>query len=117
MAVTLSINGTALNPQPQTARWAYQSTGGKLDGTDHLGAYDVLILTSPPARGGTANWNWNSFENQTLTSIVAPARGQTMKDGSGTTYNSGVVGKPIMEVRDVPGGVLESVEFRVLVVV
>lgn len=117
MAVTLTINGTALNPQPRTAQWDLQSGGGKLDGTDHLGAYDILILTSPNARGGTANWNWNSFENQVLTSIIAPARGQTMKDGSGTTYNSGVVARPIMEVRDVPGGVLESVEFRVLVVV
>ena len=116
MTVSIQIDGTALNPQPRTATWDLNSGGGKLDGTDHLGAYDTLVLRSPPARGGTANWNWKDFENQVLTSIQAMPRGQTMKTGSATTYNSGVVAKPISTVVASPGDIVESVELRVLVV-
>jgi hypothetical protein len=116
MAVEIQINGTALNPQPRTATWELQSFGGKLDGTDSLGAYDILVLRSPPARGGTANWNWNTFENQTLSSVQAMPRGQTMKNGSATTYNSGVVSKPIMVIPAPPGDYIDSVELRVAVI-
>lgn len=116
MTVNVQINGTALNPQPRVATWELSSAGGKLDGTDHLGAYDVLVLQSPPSRGGTANWNWTSFENQTLTSVVAMPRGQTLKSGTETTYSSGVVGKPITPIASPPGDIIEAVEFRVLVI-
>ena len=116
MAVTVSINGTALVPQPRSAVWELQPGGGMLDGTEHFGGFDVLILRSPPSRGGTANWNWTTFENQSLTSIVAPPRGQTLRSGSATTYNSGVVGKPITSVPSSPGDIVEEVEFRLLVV-
>ena len=116
MTVSIQMNGTALNPQPRTANWELPGEGGKLDGTDHLGAYDILVLRSPPARGGTANWNWSTFENQVLTSVVAMPRGQTMKTGTETTYNSGVVSKPITPVGSEPADIVPGVEFRVLVV-
>lgn len=115
MAVTVAINGTTLNPQPRDVTWEPVSSGGKLDGTDSLGAYDTLVLTTPPARGGTANFNWDSFENSVLTSIVAPAKGETMSSGSGTTYNSGVVSGPI-KVSSKPGDIQET-QMTVLVVV
>jgi hypothetical protein len=117
VTVEVQINGTALNPQPRTATWELNPVGGKLDGTEHLGAYDTLILLSPPARGGTANWNWTDFENQVLTSVQVMPRGQTLKNGSATTYNSGVVAKSIVTVASPPGDIVESVEFRVMVVV
>lgn len=116
MTVNVQINGTALNPQPRSATWELSGEGGKLDGTDHLGAYDILVLRSPPSRGGTANWNWTSFENMTLTSVVAMPRGQTLKNGTETTYSSGVVSKPITSIVSPPGDIVEAVEFRVAVI-
>jgi hypothetical protein len=116
MTVNLQINGTALNPQPRSATWELANQGGKLDGTDHIGSFDTLVLRSPPARGGTANWNWAQLENQVLTSIVAMPRGQTLRNGTETTYNSGVVSKPIMAIASPPGDTITEVEFRVLVV-
>lgn len=116
MTVSIQMNGTALNPQPRNATWELAPGGGKLDGTDHIGAYDVLILQSPPSRGGTANWNWTTFENQVLTSVVAMPRGQTMRNGTQTTYNSGVVAKPITSIASTPGDIVEGVEFRVMVI-
>jgi hypothetical protein len=116
MTVEIQIDGSALNPQPRDAVWELNSEGGKLDGTDHLGAYDTLILRSPPSRGGTANWNWTDYENQVLTSVQAMPRGQTMRNGTETTYNSGVVSKPIATVGSEPGDIVPSVELRILVV-
>jgi hypothetical protein len=107
MTVTVAINGTTLVPQPRDVKWEPSPVGTKLDGTNALGAYDVLTMTAPPARGGTANFNWDSFENSVLTSIVAPARGETMSSGSGTTYNSGVVSGPIT-VASKPGDIQET---------
>ena len=107
MTVTVSINGTTLVPQPRDVKWEPKAIGGKLDGTDALGSYDMLTLEAPPARGGTATFNWDDFENTVLTSIVAPAKGETMTSGSGTTYNSGVVSKPIT-VTSKPGDIQET---------
>lgn len=115
MTVTVSINGTALNPQPRNVIWKPATVGGKLDGTMGLGAYDELTLTAPPARGGTAAFNWDDFENTVLTSIVAPAKGETMQSGSGTTYNSGVVSGPIT-VDGRPGDI-QTTEMTVWVVI
>jgi hypothetical protein len=117
MAVSVEINGTALNPQPRSATWDLAGEGGKLNGTDHLGAYDIMVLRSPPSRGGTANWNWSTFENQVLTSIKTVPRGQTLKSGTAATYSAGVVSKPIMSIVSPPGDTIEAVEFRVLVIV
>ena len=115
MAVTVAINGTTLIPQPRSVEWSPVTVGGKLDVTDAVGAYRSVNLTSPPAAGGTATFNWNSFDNTVLTSIVLPAEGQTMSSGSGTTYNSGVISKPI-SISDAPGDVLQT-SMRVLVIV
>ncbi len=116
MTVEIQINSTALIPQPRTATWELSGEGGKLDGTDHLGGYDTLVLRSPPSRGGTANWNWADYENQALTSVQAMPRGQTMRNGTETTYNSGVVSKPIPTAGSEPGDIVPSVELRILVV-
>lgn len=116
MTVNLQINGTALNPQPRSATWELTNQGGKLDGTDHTGSYDTLVLRSPPSRGGTAAWNWAQLENQVLTSIVAMPRGQTLRNGTEVTYNSGVVSKPISPIATDPGDIVTQVEFRVLVI-
>jgi hypothetical protein len=116
MTVNLQINGTALSPQPRSATWELANQGGKLNGTDHIGSYDTLVLRSPPSRGGTANWNWAQLENQVLTSIVAMPRGQTLRNGTETTYNSGVVSKPISPISTEPGDIVTEVEFRVLVI-
>lgn len=116
MTVNVQINGTALNPQPRLATWDLSNQGGKLNGTDHVGSYDTLVLRSPSSRGGTANWNWVQLENQVLTSIVAMPRGQTLRNGTETTYNSGVVSKPISPIRAEPGDIVTEVEFRVLVI-
>jgi len=115
MAVEIQINGTALNPQPREANWESITQGGKVNGTDALGAYSVLVLRSPPARGGTANFNWTSFENSSLTSIQAFPKGQSMKTGTATTYSAGVVTSPIA-VRMQPGDIIQS-ELTVRIVV
>jgi hypothetical protein len=115
MTVTVQINGTTLNPQPSETAWEESVTGGKLDGTDALGAYSVLTLRAPVESGGTANWNWSDFENQVLTSITVPDRLETMR-GTGTTYSSGVVSKKITKTNAPPGGLVRGVEMRVLVV-
>lgn len=117
MAVEIQINGTALNPQPRTGDWRPFIQGGKLDGTDGTGAYRTLVLRSPNSRGGTANFNWEDFENSVLTSIQAFPPGETMKNGSATTYNSGVVSKPIKTLRSQPGDIVPPVEFVINVVV
>lgn len=113
----VQINGTALNPQPRDASWELSTIGPKLDGTDALGAYDVLVLRSPPSRGGTANWNWSTFENQVLTSVQTIPRGQTLKSGTNTVYSSGVVAKAITPITTTPGDIVEAVELRLQVVV
>ena len=116
MTVTVQINGTTLNPQPADTRWDTMTVGGKLDGTDTTGAYLVHILSAPVDNGGTANWNWTDYDNTVLTSIATHAPFDTMRD-TATTYNSGVVSKPIKTIRTEPGGIVTGVEMRVLVVV
>lgn len=114
---SVTINGTALVPQPRSIRWQPATLGGVVNGTDALGAAYTVTLTSPPMRGGTANFNWTSFENATLTSITIPTRPETLKASSFTTYNSTVVSKPVRQVSSVPGNLLEGVSIDVLVVV
>lgn len=116
MSVTVAINGTDLNPQPASVDWESNVTGGKLDGTDSLGAYETCVLRAPLAQGGTANWNWSDYENSVLTSIVLPARFSTMRD-TGTTYSSGVVSSRITSIDGPPGGLVRGVEMRVRVVI
>lgn len=116
MAVTVTINGGTLNPQPAAVNWERVQVGEKLDGTEAGGAYHLVTLVAPVDSGGTANWNWSSYENAVLTSIVLPAPFSTMRD-SGTTYSSGVVSKRIKRISNPPGGLVREVEMQVLVVV
>lgn len=116
MSVSVAINGTALNPQPASVDWETTITGGKLDGTDATGASRTAVLRAPVFQGGTVNFNWDSFANSVLTSIVLPAPGDTQQ-GTGVTYSSGVVAKEITSYEAPPGGLVRGVEMRVMVVV
>lgn len=116
MTVVIAINGVALNPQPADVDWESNIIDEKLDGTDATGAYQTVILRFPVDRGGTANWNLATYENQVLTSIVLPARFSTMRD-TGTTYSSGVVSKRIESIKSPPGGLVRGVEMSVRVIV
>jgi hypothetical protein len=114
MTVSVLINGVALIPQPAETSWEEESTGGKLDGTDATGAYRVHILKAPVHRGAVSNWA--TYANAVLTSITTHAPGDTMR-GTGVTYSSGVVSKPIAKYGAPPGGLIRDVELRLLVVV
>lgn len=117
MAVTIQINGTTLDPQPQMTSWSPMTVATKLNGTESLGGYKLHTLTAPPDYGGTAYWNWSSFENAVLTSIQTHSPLTDMVNGSATTYNSGVVSKPIRQIETTPGGIVRSVILEILVIV
>jgi hypothetical protein len=117
MTVSVQINGTALFPQPAAVMWESAIIAGKLDGSEAIGIYEAVTLTAPVETGGTAQWNWSTFENQVLTSIVLPERFETMLEASGTTYNSGVVARRIKRQEGPPGGLVRGVELQVLVAV
>jgi hypothetical protein len=117
MTVSIQINGTDLNPQPSSVTWKPNPAGGKLDGTTHLGAYHLLELVCVPTPGGSSNFNWTTFENTVLTSIRAYAPGDDGQDGTPVTYNSGVVSRPIEEIRSEGGGILRGIKMTVAVVI
>lgn len=96
MPVTIKCNGVALIPQPQEATWTIDIVDQKLDGTDALGAYRVLRLSTPQYRD--SGYNWDTYENSVLTSIQAFAPGDT-PNGASVLYNSGVVARRIREYR------------------
>lgn len=114
MSVTVQINGTSLSPQPAETNWRQISVGEKLDGTDAPGAAWELTLRAPVFTGGSINWD--DYDNTVLTSIVAPAPGDTMR-GTAVTYSSGVVSKPIETFNAPPGGLVRDVEMKVIVVI
>lgn len=116
MTVTVSINGTTLNPQPAEVDWTTNTIEGKLDGTEATGAYMVATLKAPVRSGGTANWNWGNYDNLVLSSIVLPAPFSTQRD-TGVTYSSGVVSRAIKQMQAPPGGLVRGVEMEVMVVV
>lgn len=116
MTVTVTINGGTLNPQPAEVNWERVNVGEKLDGTEAGGAYLVATLVAPVDSGGTVNWNWSTYENTELTSIVLPAPFETMR-GTGTTYSSGVISRRIKRINNPVGGLVRDVEMQVLVVV
>ena len=115
MSVTVSCNGVALNPQPADVIWDTNIIEQKLNGTDGMGAYEKVTLRFPVDRGGTAFWNLSSYENSVLTSIVLPARFDTMR-GTGVTYSSGVVSRRIKHIANPVGGLVRDVELEVLVI-
>jgi len=113
MSVSVLVNGVALIPQPSDAVWDSPLTGGKLDGTDALGAYETVTLKAPVHRGLVSNWS--TYENQVLVSIVLPARFDTMR-GTGVTYSSGVVSKRIKHIANPVGGLVRDVELEIMVI-
>lgn len=115
MAVTVSINGVTLNPQPADVNWSTEVIDGKLNGTEAVGAYMVATLKAPVDNGGTANWNWGTYDNLVLSSIVLPPPYSTMRD-TGVTYNSGVVSRAIRKIESPPGGLVHGVEMEVLII-
>lgn len=115
MSVVVAINGVTLNPQPADVVWDSSVTGGKLDGTESAGAYEMVTLKAPVERGGTASWNWQTYENSVLTSIVLPARFDTMR-GTGVTYSSGVASKRIKHIANPVGGLVKEVELEIMVI-
>lgn len=116
MTVTVAINGVTLNPQPSSIDWETNVIEQKLNGTDGAGAYQVVTIKAPLDRGGSSNFNWDSYDNTVLSSIVLPAPFDTMR-GTGVTYSSGVVSRAIRHVSAPPGGLIRDVEMQVLVVV
>lgn len=114
MSVTVAINSVALIPQPASTDWRQISVDGKLDGTDALGAAWELTLKAPVFRGGTCNWD--DYDNSVLTSVTAPAPGDTMR-GTAVTYSSGVVSKPLSEQSAPPGGLVRGVTMVLTVVI
>jgi hypothetical protein len=116
MTVTVTINGTALNPQPAETSWESVVTGSKLNGTDALGGYMLHTLKAPVDRGGTASWNWGSYDNTVLSTIVTHAPFDTMH-GTAVTYNAGVVSRQIKTTASQPGNIVTGVEMELLIVV
>lgn len=84
------LNGIKLEPQPASSEWTVETLGRKLNGTDEGAAFARLMLSSPPLKG--QSFNWQQFENQVLTSMTAYAPG-TGPEGAATTYSSGVVAR------------------------
>src|SRR3990172_7791787 len=115
MSVTVLINGVTLNPQPAEINWETPVMGEKLDGTEATGAYETVTLRAPVDNGGLSNWNWGTYANSVLTSIVLPPRFSTMRD-TGTTYSSGVVSKAIKRISSPPGGLVREVELQISVI-
>lgn len=116
MTVEIQLNGTALTPQPRETIWNTNIIGGKLNGTEEAGAYQILTLRAPVGSGGTANWNWGDLDNTVLTSIQCHAPYDTMK-GSAVTYSSGVVSRAIRTVSTPPGGLVRGVEMDILIII
>ena len=111
------INGIKLEPQPAATSWAPAVTGSNLDGTETLGGYWQLTLSSPPVgRDQTTAFNWRDFENQVLTSVTVPAPGKGPEDPV-TTYNSGVVSKKIQQFNQPRERTISGVALSLLVVV
>jgi len=112
----IKINGIALLPQPATVTWQPADVGARLNGTQYLGAYELLVLRCVPTAGGAVYFNWPDFENQVLTSIRIYPPGEDGQTGLPVTYTSGVVSQPIKEIRAEPGGILRGIEMVVAVV-
>jgi hypothetical protein len=96
MPVTIKINGVTLTPQPMETTWFSDVIDQRLNGTDATGAYQILRLSTPRFRNSV--FNWDTYENQVLTSIQAFAPGDT-PNGASVLYNSGVVARKIREYR------------------
>lgn len=111
---TIKINGVTLSPQPAAARWEENAVAGKLDGTDELGAYKIFRIRAPLLAG--QSFNWQTWENQVLTSLQAYAPGDGPA-GADVVYSSGVVSRKIKALDMPPDRTVTGVELEIAVVV
>lgn len=111
---TIRINGTTLSPQPAYDSWEENVAGGKLDGTDELGAYKIFRMQAPALAGQA--FNWQAFENQVLTSLQAYAPGD-LPTGADVVYSSGVVSRKIKRLESPLDRSVTGVELEIAVVV
>lgn len=89
--------------------------GSKLNGTDEVGAYKIFTITSPPLVEGEA-FNWQTFENQPLTSLQAFAPGD-QPSGANVTYSAGVVSRKIRAFEMPLERTVQGVELQIAVIV
>lgn len=111
---TIAINGTDLLPQPAQARWEDTIIDGKLAGTEALGAYKTFRIQAPILAGQT--FNWDTFENQVLTSLQAFAPADR-PSGSNVIYNSGVVSRKIKTYQSPEDRTVTGIELEISVIV
>lgn len=111
---TIIINGTELSPQPAQVDWLIPVNGSKLNGTEAEAAFGVLVLSAPKMKNAT--FNWASFENSVLSSIVAPSPGTDAESNSYTTYNSGVISRKIKSFSVPNDRTVTGVSLEILIV-
>lgn len=111
---TIKINGTALQPQPAHDVWEENVPGGKLNGTDELGAYKIFRMTAPTLAGQV--FNWQTFENQVLASLQTYAPGD-LPTGADVVYSSGVVSRKIKTLESPLDRTVTGVELEIAVIV
>lgn len=112
---TIKINAVTLLPQPAAARWEEHIAGSKLNGTDEVGAYKIFTITSPPLAEGES-FNWQTYENQVLTSLQAFAPGD-QPSGANVTYSAGVVSRKIRTFQMPLERTVQGVELQIAVIV
>lgn len=111
---TIAINGVELQPQPANDAWEDVPVNQNLNGTDGLGAYKIFRMQAPALAGQP--FNWDSFENQVLTSLTAYAPGE-LPTSAEVTYNTGVVSKKILKYDSPLDRSVVNVELAILVIV
>jgi len=111
---TIAINGTILQPQPANDAWEDAVVDTVLDGTEAIGAYKIFRMQAPNLAGQA--FNWDTFENQVLTSLQTYAPGD-LPTGTDVVYNSGVVAKKISRYQSPLDRSVTGVELVLLVVV
>lgn len=112
---TIKINGVTLVPQPAAAKWEENISGSKLNGTDEVGAYKIFKITAPPLVDGES-FNWQTYENQVLTSLQAYAPGD-QPSGANVTYSAGVVSRKIKSYEMPLERTVQGVEMEIAVIV
>jgi hypothetical protein len=116
---TIQINGVDLAPQPAEATWETEiiksdQGGGLLNGTEAVGAYKIFRVRAPVLAG--QSFNWDSYDNQVLTSLQAFAPGE-LPTSANVVYSSGVVSRKITTYRSPVERTITGIEMEILVVV
>lgn len=111
---TIRINGTDLQPQPAVDSWESVVTNQNLNGTNGVGAYMLYRMRAPNLAGQV--YNWDSFENQVLTSLETHAPADLYNDAN-VTYNAGVVAQKITKYESPLDNSITGVELVLLVIV